>query len=69
MERAGRHSGLWGGSRVSYGYLPGNQMALLMVGGGSESLRWQLSLWDLLDGLSSRRKARGCEDGTVTLLR
>lgn len=53
---------------VGYGCLPGNQMALLMVGGRSESLGWQLSVWDLLDGLS-RREAGGCEDGTVTLLR
>lgn len=34
-------------------------VALLMVGGRSESLGWQLSMWGLLDGLCSRREAGG----------
>lgn len=48
---------------------PGNLMALLVVGGRSESLGWQLSMWGLLDALCSKKKSGGFEDGTMTLLR
>lgn len=44
-------------------------MALLMVGGRSESLGGQLSMWGLLDALCSKKEAGGFEDGTVNLLR
>lgn len=35
------------------------QMALLMVGGRSKSLGWQLSMWGLLDTLCSKKEAGG----------
>lgn len=44
-------------------------MALLVVGGRSESLGWQLSMWGLLDALCSKKKSGGFEDGTMTLLK
>lgn len=55
VERAGRHRGLWAGLQWGCGCLSGTQMALLMVGDGSESLGWQLSTWGLLNGLCPRK--------------